>query len=84
MRPAAIAWTRPCTAFAVTSRQTRSRRSRDRLPRRSAHRREQGARTFELQAAHALGKLYQSTNRAADAYAVLRRARRFFLDAGNA
>ena len=33
--------------------------------------REQGARTFELQAAHALAKLYQSTNRAADAYAVL-------------
>ena len=33
--------------------------------------REQGARTFELQAAHALTKLYQSTGRAAEAHAVL-------------
>jgi class 3 adenylate cyclase/predicted ATPase len=31
----------------------------------------QGARTFELQAAHALAKLYQSTSRPADAHAVL-------------
>jgi hypothetical protein len=33
--------------------------------------REQGARTLELQAAHALAKLYQTTNRSADARAVL-------------
>ena len=33
--------------------------------------REQDARTFELQAAHALAKLYRSMNRAADAQAVL-------------
>jgi MalT-like TPR region len=33
--------------------------------------REQGTRTLELQAAHALAKLYQSTNRGADAHAVL-------------
>ncbi|HYC25121.1 MAG TPA: hypothetical protein VEC58_03695, partial [Roseiarcus sp.] len=33
--------------------------------------REQGARTFELQAAHALAKLYRNMNRAADAHAVL-------------
>ena len=33
--------------------------------------REQGARTFELQAAHALAKLYQRMNRAGEAHAVL-------------
>ena len=33
--------------------------------------REQGARTFELQAALSLAKLHQSTGRAADAHAVL-------------
>jgi class 3 adenylate cyclase/tetratricopeptide (TPR) repeat protein len=33
--------------------------------------RQQGARALELQAAHALAKLYQSTNRGADAHAVL-------------
>jgi class 3 adenylate cyclase/predicted ATPase len=33
--------------------------------------REQGARTLELQAAHALAKLYQCTKRGADAHAVL-------------
>jgi tetratricopeptide (TPR) repeat protein len=33
--------------------------------------RSQGARTFELQARHALAKLYQSTGRPADAHAVL-------------
>jgi hypothetical protein len=33
--------------------------------------REQGARTFGFQAAHALGKLYRSMNRGADAHATL-------------
>ena len=33
--------------------------------------RSQGARTFELQAAHALAKLYRSTGRPADAHAIL-------------
>jgi predicted ATPase len=33
--------------------------------------REQGARTFGLQAAHALGKLYRTVNRVTDAHAVL-------------
>ena len=44
---------------------------------------EQKARSFELRAALALAKLYQSTNRAADAHAVLAPcARRVFADAG--
>jgi hypothetical protein len=41
--------------------------------------RQQGARALELQAAHALAKLYQSTNRGADAHAVLITALEGFL-----
>ena len=45
--------------------------------------REQEARSFELRAALSLAKLYQSTNRAADAHAVLAAgARRLIADTG--